>query len=58
MANLITKMLNKIKPASNPGNATLRPIKYETTVIVRRKDGSLKAKREMVNGKETKKEDY
>lgn len=55
---LVKKALEKMTPPAKPGNATLKPMKYNATITVRRKDGSLKSKREIENGKEIFKEDY
>jgi len=55
---LVKKALDKLKSDSKPGMATLKPIKYNATITVRRKDGTLKSKREIENGKEIFSKDY
>ena len=55
---MFEKLLEKFKPSTTPGNATLKKMKVDASIVVRRHDGTLKSRRELIDNKEVLKEDY
>ena len=56
--SMFDKLLGKFKPEAKPGNATLKKMKVDASIVVRRRDGTLKSRRELEDNKEVLKEDY
>ena len=58
LKELIQKVMGKTTPVSGPANAVLKKMKVDASIVVRRRDGTLKSRRELEDNKEVLKEDY